>query len=150
MRRQSLGAVAALLTAVLVLVAAAPATALTAAEFQKGIRSSTNAIRVDHDKVKLGKGSCVQKYAVRQARKMANKEKMFHQDLSVVLEKCGLSMVGENVAYGYTAVGALLKAWMDSPGHRANILEPRYRLLGAGARKGEDGRWYLAQVFGRK
>ena len=40
--------------------------------------------------------------------------------------------------------------WMNSEGHRANILNPSFRLMGIGARKGHDGRWYVAQVFGRR
>ena len=40
--------------------------------------------------------------------------------------------------------------WMNSEGHRANILNPSFRLMGIGARKGHNGRWYVAQVFGRK
>ena len=75
---------------------------------------------------------------------------MFHQDLGPVMDKCGLSLVGENVAFGFTKAGTLLKAWMDSPGHRANILDALYRQLGVGARKSDEGVWYVAQVFGRK
>ena len=81
---------------------------------------------------------------------MAAKGEMFHQDLGPVMDKCGLSLVGENVAFGFTKAGTLLKAWMDSPGHRANILDARYRQLGVGARKSDEGVWYVAQVFGRK
>lgn len=132
------------------LLLATPASAKTPADFQSGVHTLTNSIRLDHDLVKLRTKACVQKYAVRQAKKMANAEKMFHQDLGPILEDCDLSLVGENVAYGYTTVGTLLKAWMDSPAHRANILEPRYRQLGVGARKSDDGTWYVAQVFGRK
>jgi uncharacterized protein YkwD len=39
---------------------------------------------------------------------------------------------------------------MHSEGHRANILNPSYRLLGMGARRSDEGRWYAAQVFGRR
>ncbi len=37
---------------------------------------------------------------------------------------------------------------MHSDGHRANILNRGYRVMGIAARKGADGRWYVAQVFG--
>jgi uncharacterized protein YkwD len=59
--------------------------------------------------------------------------------------------VGENVAYGYPNGRSVVNdGWMRSPGHRANILNPDFRLMGIGARKGHDGRWYVAQVLGRK
>ena len=38
--------------------------------------------------------------------------------------------------------------WMGLSGHRANILNGSYRLLGVGAAQSLDGRWYAAQVFG--
>jgi uncharacterized protein YkwD len=37
---------------------------------------------------------------------------------------------------------------MGSTGHRQNILNPSYRLLGVGAAQDTDGHWYAAQVFG--
>jgi uncharacterized protein YkwD len=40
---------------------------------------------------------------------------------------------GENLAYGYTIRGAFA-AWLASPGHRANILNPTYRLYGSAFR----------------
>lgn len=139
------------LLALSVLLGPAPAaSARSASDFEAGVHTLTNAIRVDNDRVKLRKKACVQKYADRQAAKMAKAEEMFHQDLAPILKDCGLSLVGENVAYGYTKVSTLLQAWMDSPGHKANILEPRYRQLGVGAKKSEDGVWYVAQVFGTK
>ena len=59
--------------------------------------------------------------------------------------------VGENVAYGSpTGTSVVDDGWMNSEGHRANILNPDYTLEAIGARKGPDGRWYVAQVFGRR
>ena len=82
---------------------------------------------------------------------MARRTEMYHQDLGPILEECGLNLVGENVAYGYrTGRSVVNDGWMNSEGHRANILNPGYRLMGIGARKGSDGAWYVAQVFGRK
>lgn len=137
--------------ALVALLGPAPAaSARTAADFEAAVHTATNAVRLDHELKKLRKRSCVDKFANRQAKRMAAEDEMFHQDLSPVLEKCGLSLAGENVAKGFTQAGTLLKAWLASPGHRANILEPRYRLLGVGARKSDNGVWYVAQVFGRK
>jgi len=110
---------------------------------------ATNAERDQRDRVDLRKHKCLQRFAVRQAKRMAAQRRMYHQDLGPILRRCGMSMVGENVAYGFTSGRAVVRGWMDSPGHRANILQPRYRLMGIGARKG-GGQWYVAQVFGRK
>jgi uncharacterized protein YkwD len=55
----------------------------------------------------------------------------------------GLLSFGENCAEGYRDGEAVVRAWMDSPGHRANILDSRFRVTGIAY---EDG--YAVQVFG--
>lgn len=142
-------AAAALALAVLV---ASPAEARTPeSSYESAITVTTNQVRVARDRVKLRGDACVQRFAVRQAKRMAAQERMFHQHLGSVLEECGLRKAGENVAYGYaTGVELVLQGWMRSAGHRANILDREFRLLGSGARRSEDGTWYAAQVFGRK
>jgi len=42
------------------------------------------------------------------------------------------STVGENIATGYDTPAAVVRAWMASPGHCANILDPGYREVGTG------------------
>lgn len=140
-----------LLVALAALLAPAPAaSARSASGFERSVHKATNAVRINHDLTALRKKRCVDGFANRQAKRMAEKDDGFHQDLEPILDKCGLTRVGENVAWGYTKAGTLLKAWMDSPDHRANILKPGYRQLGVGARKSDSGVWYVAQVFGRK
>jgi uncharacterized protein YkwD len=143
------------LTAALVLAVttgAVPAEAQTPeATYQHQIFDATNQQREKRDRVELRHQRCVQRYAVRQAQRMARQERMFHQDLGPVLRDCGLSLAGENVAYGYpSGRSAVNRGWMHSPGHRQNILHRGFRLLGAGARQSDDGTWYAAQVFGRR
>ena len=130
--------------------AAAQSAAQTVTRYQKQARSVTNDKREAHDLVKLRPGRCVQRFARRQARRMANQERMFHQDLGPVLNRCNLSGVAENVAYGYPTGRAVVRAWMGSTGHRANILNGRYRLLGMAMRRSDGGTPYAAQVFGRR
>lgn len=51
----------------------------------------------------------------------------------------GTWIVGENLAYGSGSLarpGAIVRSWMASPGHRANILQPRFRLMGIGIARG--------------
>ncbi len=45
---------------------------------------------------------------------MAAQRRMYHQDLEPILRRCGMSMVGENVAYGFTSGRAVVRGWMDS------------------------------------
>jgi len=144
-------ALAVVLTSLLLsLLPASSAQAQAQDKFQHQARVVTNNVRDNHDVASLEKTKCVQKFARRQARKMARQERLYHQDLGVVLNRCNLSGVGENVAYGYSTGRAAVKAWMKSPGHRANLLNPGYRQLGMAVRHSKDGTPYAVQVFGRK
>ncbi|MGZ4814183.1 MAG: CAP domain-containing protein [Terriglobales bacterium] len=53
---------------------------------------------------------------------------------------------GENVGYN-TDFADLHRAWMESPGHRENILNPNYNVVGIGVAQGEDGLFYATQDF---
>ncbi len=39
---------------------------------------------------------------------------------------------GENIAMGYRTPQAVVTGWMNSPGHRANILNSSYKKIGVG------------------
>ncbi|MWA03694.1 CAP domain-containing protein [Actinomadura sp. LD22] len=45
----------------------------------------------------------------------------------------------ENIAKGYATAAAVVDGWMDSPGHRANILNCGLRAIGVGMAAGPDG-----------
>ncbi len=122
----------------------------TVAKYQRQARAVTNNRREAHDLAKLRAGECVQRFARRQARRMANQDRMFHQDLGPVMNRCHLTGAGENVAYGYPTGRKVVQAWMRSAGHRANILEPSFRILGMAMRRSGNGTPYAAQVFGRR
>jgi len=57
--------------------------------------------------------------------------------------------VEENIAYNQQDAVALLTAWMNSPGHRENILSPVITEIGVGVAKNAKGEPYYTQVFGR-
>jgi uncharacterized protein YkwD len=54
---------------------------------------------------------------------------------------------GENIARGQADAAAVMDAWMNSPGHRANILNCDFKTLGIGAHFGTGGPWWT-QDFG--
>jgi uncharacterized protein YkwD len=55
--------------------------------------------------------------------------------------------VGENLAAGQRSVDDVIEQWMDSEGHRANILGTAWRETGIGVRLGGDFGVYWVQVF---
>lgn len=56
---------------------------------------------------------------------------------------------GENVARGQQDAADVMKSWMNSEGHRANILNCDFKAIGVGAVKGVDGTIVWGQLFGR-
>ena len=55
---------------------------------------------------------------------------------------------GENIAMGQKTPEQVVDAWMNSPGHRANILSGKYRYMGLGFCKTDQGmKYYWAQMF---
>ena len=118
--------------------------------YQGAAVRATNSARVRHDLVALDADQCLQHFAVQQAKAMAQQESMYHQDLGPIMRACGLGLVGENVAYGYASGREVVQGWMHSPGHRANILNRGFRVVAVAARESASGRWYAAQVFGRR
>ncbi len=133
------------------LAAPGPANASPASDYARQAVRATNAAREAHDRRPLRVNRCLKTFARKQAAAMARKSEMYHQDLGPILRECHLVYVGENVAYGYpTGWSVVRQGWMRSPGHRANILNRRFRLVAVAARRDDRGIWYAAQVFGRR
>ncbi|MER5767481.1 CAP domain-containing protein [Streptomyces sp. NPDC001985] len=63
-------------------------------------------------------------------------------------EQAGVANLGgENIARGQADAGAVMNSWMNSEGHRANILNCDYKTLGVGVHMGDGGPWWT-QNFG--
>ena len=56
---------------------------------------------------------------------------------------------GENIAWGQKTPEAVMKAWMNSSGHRANIMNPNFTTIGVGYYVNESGTPYWCQLFTR-
>ncbi|MEU6060860.1 sigma-70 family RNA polymerase sigma factor [Streptomyces sp. NPDC047097] len=57
------------------------------------------------------------------------------------------STYGENIARGQQTPASVMDSWMNSPGHRANILNCSFKEIGIGKHDGSGGPWWT-QVFG--
>lgn len=129
-----------------------PASAATEAQlkYARSAFRATNDVREDRDKVRVRQSKCLQKFANRQAAKLADLGELVHQSLGPILKECHLNLTGENLALGYATGGKAVKqGWMKSKPHRANLLERRYRVMAIAARKTPLG-WVVVQLFGRK
>lgn len=89
------------------------------------------------------------------AQNMAKQEKLLHEldgktpfdRLDAV--KYNFQRSGENIAVsgGDTTLEDIMKVWMESEGHRANILKDGFTEIGVGLAKNEKGDTYYTQVF---
>lgn len=95
--------------------------------------------------------------AVWKARHMATYGYMGHDDPAPPLARTAADRIaacgyrgswGENVAAGFATPAAVLAAWLQSPGHRANIENPAYVVTGTGASVSTGGITLWAQDFG--
>lgn len=71
-------------------------------------------------------------------------------DCFTVLKQYGISYhsAGENIAAGQRTAKDVVTSWMNSPGHRANILSSSYEKLGVGFVKASSGYgYYWVQLF---
>ena len=66
-----------------------------------------------------------------------------------MMKKYGVSYktAGENIAKGQKTAQSVMNGWMNSSGHRANILKSDYTKIGVGYAKASDGTTYWVQIF---
>ncbi len=55
-------------------------------------------------------------------------------------------IVAENIAWGYPRSEQIISGWMNSPGHRRNMLHPRIEEFGVGITQGPDGPYWVLVV----
>ncbi len=66
-----------------------------------------------------------------------------------MIKNYGISFkaAGENIAMGQTTAKQVMNSWMNSSGHRQNILNSNFTEIGVGYAEGGSGRYYWTQMF---
>ena len=89
--------------------------------------------------------------ALEQAKAMAAKDKLDHEVLGSFNSRIAPARAGraaENIAYGYDGFEKTLGQWIDSSGHRKNLLLPKASRVGVASAKSETShRTYWAMVI---
>lgn len=158
-----LSVLAALMTTLVVAVVATPSTAsaathrsarvqvrAVAASYDSQVLWWTNVARRQHGVAPLRAGACVDRFAEHWTVRMAARDSFRHQGLRPILRRCHRHAAAENIAYGGGSMSPsqVVQMWMHSPGHRRNLLNPRYKALGVGTwRSASTGRLYVTQDF---
>lgn len=95
------------------------------------------------------------KLARAHAAMMARLDKIGHdldgKTFSQRMEQAGYpaSRAGENVAEGHRTPAEAVAGWLQSPGHKANILQADYTHIGVGMATSKSGKPYFTQVFAK-
>ena len=104
---------------------------------EKNIAEFTNQRRKQHGLPPLQIDENLVKSARRHAIWMARNRRLQHTSQAVA----------ENIAMGYSSSQGVVRGWMNSSGHRANILNGGYRRIGTAAYETADGTVYWCQQF---
>jgi len=123
---------------------------------EQAVLELTNQERAKEKLPPLKPNPILMKIARAHSQNMAKQEKLAHEldgkKPHQRAEDAGykLGWIGENCAVGSDpyAPKDVVKSWMDSPGHRRNILDKRYTEIGIGMAKTSGGDIYWTQVFG--
>ena len=73
----------------------------------------------------------------------------FGSRYQALVQQVKAEAVSENVGYGYRTADAVVNAWINSEGHRENILGD-FTHFGISVKEGKDGKFYFTNIFVRK
>ncbi|MEL6747996.1 MAG: CAP domain-containing protein, partial [Pseudomonadota bacterium] len=136
--------------------------ALDSGTFANVVVDGTNRFRARYGLPTVQVNGALGEMATRYARVMAERNQLGHNVGSSLDERAGWvqyrGALGENVAaYGIRSLDDqfyvqtardMVEGWINSPGHRANMLEGRWNEIGVGAALSGDRTIYGVQVFG--
>jgi len=110
---------------------------LTPTDTEAQLLAKTNEVRARHGRKPLTMSPQLMESARRHASWMASAGSLTHTS----------DPVAENIAWGQADVDEAIESWMNSPGHRANMLSEEYTQIGVAGYFVEGGRIYWCQQF---
>lgn len=129
----------------------------TTIELNDGLLIAFNAERTKNNKSALKLNTMLNEAATKHAIYCGKKDRLSHQgennsDVGGRIFNTGYrwSSCCENIAMGYATIELVVKGWMNSIGHRANILGD-YKEVGFGVVLGRDGKlFWVANLANRR
>src|ERR1700730_12042546 len=107
--------------------------------------------RLKHGEVRVVRDATLYRIALEQARAMAAKDHLSHEVLGPFTGRIAPARAGraaENIAYGYESFEKTLGQWIDSSGHRKNLLLHNASRVGVASAKDASGkRTYWSMVI---
>jgi hypothetical protein len=107
--------------------------------------------RLKHGEKRVTLDATLTRIAHDQAQAMAAKDQLDHDVLgrfNTRVDPAGAGRAAENIAYGYDSFPKTLDQWINSSGHRKNLLLPGATRVGvASVKSAKTGRMYWAMVI---
>lgn len=140
---------------------ATPASLAAAANIEEQVFQAINRIREENHLAPLSAAKDLNAVARSHSQDMATRDYFSHvspegDNLRARITRNGITnwnRIAENIAmnYGYdNPVSVAVKGWLESPGHRHNILDQNLTETGIGVAMDAKGRIYLTQLFARR
>ncbi|MBQ9107045.1 MAG: SafA/ExsA family spore coat assembly protein [Clostridia bacterium] len=123
-------------------------------ELENEVINSVNRLRVKSGLSPLKQNLTLCKAARAKSTDMIESDYFAHQSPTLgspftMMQSFGIvfSAAGENIAHGQTGADEVMEDWMNSPGHKANIMSDIYNQIGVGVAKADNGTYYFTQLF---
>lgn len=140
-----------LATVALMLIFALPAGAVSPADFDtESVVAQCNAARNANGVLSLSESETLSKAAAQRAKEAATQRSHIRPDGTPYYTTVTAALnpyVGENLAGGSYTSETVVTAWMNSTGHRENILDNRFHYIGVGYYVSETGTIYWCELF---
>jgi uncharacterized protein YkwD len=106
------------------------------------------------------KNNALMQYAQQWANKMAVSDSLRHSDISSIMKGITddsvwphrilkYTMAAENIAYGQNSTESVMRTWLNSSGHKKNIMNSKFTDIGCGMSLSINGKPYWCVCFGR-
>lgn len=116
-------------------------------EYAAQIVRGTNDVREAQGLPVLSGSQCAQGAALQRASALIGKAQLTHAPLAGVIARCKpATTAAENLSRAAASPKAVVDAWMGSPGHRSNLLDPALTEIGV-ACVFDDEAMLCSQVF---
>jgi uncharacterized protein YkwD len=127
--------------AVVALILAGEAQSASLTRTESSLLTVMNQVRMAHGVQPLRADWRLERAARSHSSKMLSAGVFFHGAFDARIRSMGVRAprVGENLAWGVgrqSRARAIVRSWLASPGHRRNLLDGGYRLVGVGALRG--------------
>lgn len=104
--------------------------ALEPAAHAQDLVDATNDARVAEGLAALTVSSCAARAAAQRASALVGVPDLTHAPMDDVLQECDVTRTAENLSRASAPAQDVVDAWLGSPGHRNNLLDPELREIG--------------------